>query len=317
LAGKHPAMVGYRFSLAWSCTNLGSAYVKVGQLVEAEAAYREGKNLLEQLAQERPKSSPYLLQLAKNETGMATLQHTRGLFDDAEASFRRAAAILEPIVRQEPERHEFVVDLALAYSQLGIVFTDKDNPQGALAWFERAFALLEGVLKKAPRHTFALEFLHEAHEGRALALTALGRYDDARADWEKAVSHRKGSRTTNHHAVWNALRSAAHGQCVQALSEARTLDKQALASGDLILVYQLAKVYALVATGTAQGSGPTDEREPCARRAVELLQLLRTQKYFTRESKRAAFDEERAFAPLRSRADFASFHKQLESPARK
>src|SRR5262249_8464713 len=145
----------------------------------------------------------------------------------------------------------YAIDLGLAYSQVGIVLTDRDDPQSALDWFGRAFALLEAVLKKSPRHTFALEFIHEAHEGRARALTALGRYDEARADWEEAIPYRHEARSVNHHAVWQALSSVSHLQFTEALSRAKTLDKAAVASGDGVLIYQLAQAYALTSAPTA------------------------------------------------------------------
>jgi tetratricopeptide (TPR) repeat protein len=317
LAGKHPSMLRYRFSLAWSYTNLGSACVKVGRLTEAETAYREGRNLLEQLARERPKTNAYLLQLAKNEHGLATLQQTRGLLEQAETGFRSVAAILEPLVQQEPENQACAVDLALAYVLLGSVFTDKDNPQGALTWLDRAFPLLNGVLKTAPRHTFALEFTQEAHEGRALALTALGRYEQARADWDQALPYRHEVHTTRHHAVWQALSLAAGRQFARALSQARDLEKQALASGDLLLIYRLAQVYALTTAGASQEPAQLSakQREQCASRAVELLQTLGAQKYFERESKRKAFSADPAFASLQVRPSFLSFCKQLDAPA--
>jgi tetratricopeptide (TPR) repeat protein len=311
LVAKHPTVVGYRYSLAWSCTNLGSAYAKAGQPAEAEAAYREGKNLLEQFARERPQTGDYVLQLAKNETGMATLQHSRGLLDQAEAGFRSAAALLEPLVKQEPENQAWSVDLALAYSQLGIVLTDRDDPQSALDWFGRAFALLEAVLKKAPRHTFALEFIHEAHEGRAHALTALGRYDKARGDWEEAIPYRHDARSVNHHAVWQALSAATHLDFTEALSRAQTLDKAALASGDSMLIYHLAQAYALTSAPVPSNHLTDGEREHCALRAVELLHLLRTQKYFERETRHAILRKDKAFEALQRRVDFVDFCKQL------
>jgi tetratricopeptide (TPR) repeat protein/tRNA A-37 threonylcarbamoyl transferase component Bud32 len=316
LAARHPSMPRYRFSLAWSYTNLGSACVKLGQIAEADAAYREGRNILKQLARERPKTNQYLLQLAKNEHGLATLQQTRGLLEQAEAGFRSVAAILEPVVQQEPENQACTVDLALAYVLLGSVFTDKDDARGALTWFDRAFPLLNGVLKTAPRHTFALEFTHEAHEGRALALTALGRYEQARADWDEALPYRHEVHTARHHAVWQALCWATAGQLKPALSEAQDLDRQALGSGDLLLIYRLAQVYALTAAGASQEPGrlTAEEREQCASRALELLQFLSAQKYFERESKRKALNADQAFASLQTRASFVKFRKQMDSP---
>jgi serine/threonine-protein kinase len=314
LAAKHPTLVRYRFSLAWSCTNLGSAYSKAGRPADAEAAYREGKSLLEQIRRERPTTGPYVLQLAKNETGMATLQHSSGQLNQAEAGFRSSAALLEPLVRQEPENQAYAVDLALAYSELGTVLTDGDDPLGALDWFGRAFTLLQAVLKKGPRHTLALEFIREAHEGRALALTALGRFDEARGDWEAALTDRHEARTVNHHAVWQALTLATHREFGEALSRARDLDRTALGSGDGVLLYGLAQVYALTSAPTPSHPLADDERERCAARSVELLQLLRTQKYFDRETKRAILRKDPAFLSLQQRTDFIALRKQLGRP---
>ena len=47
LADKHPAVAAHRFNLAWSYTNLGSACWKAGRPADAEAAYREGREMLE------------------------------------------------------------------------------------------------------------------------------------------------------------------------------------------------------------------------------------------------------------------------------
>jgi serine/threonine-protein kinase len=312
LVAKHPTVVGCRFSLAWSCTNLGSAYAKAGQPAEAEAAYREGKNLLEELAREGLKTGDHVLQLAKNEAGMATVWHSLGLLDQAEAGFRSAAVLLEPLVKKEPENQAYAVDLALAYRQLGIVLTDRDKPQNALDWFGRAFTLLEAVLKKSPRHTFALEFIHEAHEGRARALTALGRYDEARVDWKETMPYRHDARSVNHHAVWQALSSVTHHQFAEALSRAQTLDKAALASGDGVLIYHLAHVYALTSAPVPSNHLADDQRERCALRAVELLHLLATQKYFEKETKRAILRNDQAFVSLQERADFVGFCKLLD-----
>jgi tetratricopeptide (TPR) repeat protein len=250
--------------------------------------------------------------MAKSDEGLASLQLTKGLLAEAESGFRSAAAILEPLVGQESEADLYVVDLALAYTHIGMVCTDRDDPQGALPWFERAFSCLNTVLKKKPRHTMALEFANEAHVGKALALTALGRYDLARPDWEEAFSTRRDALVTNHYAVWQALCSTTHRQFAEALSQARRLDKTALVSGDLPLIYQLAQVYALTADGMARPVQPSSqqhsagESESCARRAIELLEFLRAQNFFTKKTRRTLFQSDRAFACLRTRADFVS-----------
>ena len=147
-------------------------------------------------------------------------------------------------------------ELALAYTELGHVSTDKDYPETALPLFERAFGLLDRVLKKNPRHTMALEVTHESHIGRALALTALGRYEQARLDWEAALTFRPDGRITRHHAVWQALNSAAQRKFAQALAELRALDNQAMAASDLLWLYRLAQAHALVAAGTESDSVP-------------------------------------------------------------
>ena len=322
LAEKHPSVAAHRFSLAWSLTNLGSVCSKAALPADAEAAFHESEKILETLPDDIPRTDNYFLQLAKIRHGMASLERSRGLLDEAETGFRSAAAILEPCVRRHPDNpsNANAVDLALAYVEIGNVCTDKDDPMGALPWFERALSLLDGVLGKTPRHTMALEFTRASHIGRALALTSLGRYDQARPDWETAVRDPHDAQTTNHYAAWRALIAAEKRSCGQALIEIRSLEKAAVTADDLLLFYRLAQAHALVAAGASPDHGPTnlsraDEREQCANRAVELLEMLGAQSYFKNKKKREALQADRTFDSLRTRPKFAPrFDRLAHSP---
>jgi serine/threonine protein kinase len=316
LADKHPAIAAHRFNLGWSYTNLGSACWKSGQPEDAEAAYREGRKMLERLVHDEPENDAYALQLAKNEHSMARFQRSKGLLEPAEAGFRSAAAILETIVSRQPDNASYSVELALAHTERANVCTDKDDPLAALPWFERAFSLLDGVLKKNPRHTMALEFAHESHLGRALALTALGRYDQARLDWDAAVPFRLDAHTARHHAAWRALDLAAQRRFAQALAELRASDNEAMATKDLLWLYRLAQAHALIAAGNAADSvppncAPEHERERCARRAVELLETLRAKTYFENPRKREILQIDHTFNALRIRPEFVKLWQKV------
>jgi tetratricopeptide (TPR) repeat protein len=136
------------------------------------------------------------LELAAGHTNLGALLAEQGRRAEAEGEYRRSIELQEALTAAAPAVPEYAVDLAGTFGNLGNLLFTAGESQAALGWYAKAIARLQPVVAADPRLVKARQFLFTSHWGQAHALTKLGRYRDALADWDRLLELDTGSYRT-------------------------------------------------------------------------------------------------------------------------
>jgi tetratricopeptide (TPR) repeat protein len=314
LARANPAVTGYQNSLGDMYGTLGYFYLKLGYPQKSEENFREALTIAENLAKAHPTRLDLQERLATSHSNFGQLHHRTGDMQKMEECHQRAIAILEPLVRDHPEMTALAARLSITYRGVGDALFEMKKIPAALESFARAIEVAKQTYERAPenrhaRHTFAM-----AHFSRAYVLSAVGRFDDARPDWERAIALAQGSQVT----MFPLLRAgllARGGHHAEATKEAdrvlRTLPVQA---SDL---YNAACVFSRSSGAVRQDEKlSAAEREKVAERyavrAVELLAKAQAAGFFDAPADRDLFRKDEDMEPVRGREDFKKWQAGLE-----
>jgi serine/threonine-protein kinase len=301
LIAEFPAESDYRRGLASTYTSLAALLHRQRKGIEAEAEYRRAIALLEMLAANFPSVPQYRLELAAGHTNLGALLSEQTRLAEAEGEYRRSIELQEALAAAAPGVPEYAVDLAGTFGNLGNLLFTAGESQAALGWYAKAIARLQPVVTAEPRLVKARQFLFTSHWGQALALTKLGRYRDALADWERLLELDTGSYRTAIRLKWaDALaRTGDHGRAV---AEAEPLAAANDASAGIL--YGAASVYALSAAAAKDDAALV---ERYGARAVALLRQA-----FNRGLPNVVqLLDDGDLEPLRSRGDFAELFWDL------
>jgi serine/threonine-protein kinase len=306
LRAAHPDVPDYQDGLAATYTNLGILQRDTGQLAAARKSFEQAREVFEQLSAAHPEVPDYQNGLAGTYNNLGVLQRDTGQPAAAQKAYERARDLREQLCAAHPEVPAYQNELASTYGNLGVLQHETGRPQDALAWYAKAFALLQAVRQREPHNPTARECLRNSHWGRARSLTALGRYREALADWDRALELDDGP---NRLAIrlGRALALAHAGQHDRAMAEVQDLAPgKALTPTDL---YNLACAAALAADSARQDgrlSPPTREKlaEQNALRAVELLKQAHAAGFFKDPANAELLQTDKDLDPLRARADF-------------
>jgi tetratricopeptide (TPR) repeat protein len=106
----------------------------------------------------------------------------------AAAEYRHALGLREGLARAFPAVPQYRADLATSSINFGHLLREQGRAVEALAWYAKAPPLLEVNLHQESRAATSRLLLCNAHQGRAQALGTLGRYADAVAAWDLALT---------------------------------------------------------------------------------------------------------------------------------
>jgi serine/threonine protein kinase/tetratricopeptide (TPR) repeat protein len=306
LAADFPAVPAYRQQLANSYTNLGRLLGELGKRPEAEAAFRRALAIGEKLAAEFPAVPDYRRDLANSYNELGAQLYELSKLPEAEGAYRQALAIQEKLAADFPAVPAYRANLAGSCVNFGDVLLLQKRAPDSLEWFARAIPLLEANLAADARAVKDREFLRNAHQGRAGALTSLHRYPEAIQDWDRAIELDDGAERPTIR-VLRAATMAHAGDWAGAVAVADEQTRDGKASGDTLCA--AACVYALSVPAV---KGDARLRERHAARAMDLLRRARDAGYFRGRAWVEELRTQDDLAALRDRADFQQLLQDLQ-----
>jgi tetratricopeptide (TPR) repeat protein len=209
-----------------------------------------------------------------------------------------ALHLREKLVTESPQEPRHRISLGGSYCNLGSHFAGAGCPEKSLSWFARAQETLESARAERPADYTARRYLRNVHWVRAEVLDQLSRYGDATEDWQRAIQLSPPAERVE--ALTQFARTLVlAGKIDEGAPLAESLARQPEVTPNIL--YQCAVTFAQAAN--ASGDTP-DRREQFARRSIELLAHAREAGFFTERSAKTDLEQNKAFDPLRKRADF-------------
>jgi serine/threonine protein kinase len=117
---------------------VGSIHFRLGELKEAEPAYRQALELRRDLVADFPESAAYRFELAATHRSLGILLRRTNRDPDAEAAANQAIELLQPLVEEFPGVAAYRADLAKTYNNLAVLLIAVGRPAPAEAAYQQA-----------------------------------------------------------------------------------------------------------------------------------------------------------------------------------
>jgi serine/threonine-protein kinase len=285
----------------------------LNDLGDGEGARREaeaGMGIRQKLVADFGDVPDYRRDLAMSYFNLALILRQANDGNGARKSFRQAIDVLEPLAAEFPTVTLYSVYLGATSSNFGGLALAQGNFDEATTLCSKAIAILQPLVTRDPRFLMARQFLGDAFQGRAEALSRLRRHTEAAEDYARAAEVTEGADRT-----WclcqRALALVHGGQTVnhaEAVAAAKTLAAAPDVTGARL--YDLACVYAVASVAVAKNPGADAPRlaEEYAARAVKLLGQAFAKGYKDIEHLKKNDD----LKALRERGDFKTWLKELD-----
>jgi serine/threonine protein kinase/tetratricopeptide (TPR) repeat protein len=308
LAADIPGVPQYREDLAACHDSLGYALRVQGKAAQAEFALRQALSLREKLATDIPEVPHYRQMWVCSHNNLGNLFSDLGKRPEAEAARRQALDIYEKLATDFPNNPQFAVELANGEYNFGNLLLVDRRPEKALEWYARAIATCESVLRRVKVDTAAQGLLCWAYWGRAEALDALKRHEEAAAAWDKALDL-SSELLRPEVLMGRAVTWARLGKVDAAIKVAEAPPKNVSPE----TLYNAARVFALAAgrgnePGRPPKAGPSLSQEECAKRAIAMLRQAASRGL--RDTERMRKDDD--LKALREHEDFTKLLAELE-----
>jgi serine/threonine protein kinase/broad specificity phosphatase PhoE len=317
LADEHPSVNTYRHDVAVSHYSLAAVYRALGQLSQAETALDKAGSLFGQLAADHPAVPQYQHHLALCSRDLGLVYQATDRIDPAKVQFEKALAIWERLAAAKPAQAAAIApEVGAGYLHLGDLLRRAGKPQEACARYVQAARALEGLPPPRRQQGEVREALRGVHTGRAEVLSQLGRYPEALAEWDRALTLAEGPDRAAFQAA--RLRTRAHlDASPQVMAEAEALAKQPDLSGPAL--YALACACSVSSAALHQDArlalARRDEMaEQYAARAVALLARAEAAGFFTTPAGHDGLRGDQDLAPLRARPDFQGLLERAAAP---
>jgi serine/threonine-protein kinase len=176
-----------RSSVAGAHLRVGNIRVRLGQLPEAEAAFRRAGELYRSLASDFPAGPQYRQQGALAHNNLGILLKDTGHLKEAEAAYREALDIQQRLAADFPVVPEYRRDLAGTHNNLGILLNDTGRMQEAEAAYRDSLAIkkqLAADFPDVPQHRRNLAL---SYDNLGILLLETGRPKDAEAAYRDAL----------------------------------------------------------------------------------------------------------------------------------
>ena len=301
LIAEFPNRPEYRAEMASCHNNMAGVLRSTGRLSEAEQHFTAALALQQRLIAEFPNRPEYRSELASCHNNLGLLLQALGRIKEAEGAYTRAIAVCKRLTADFPAVSEHQITLAAACCNLGHLLRETDRPEPSLAMYSEAIATLHAVLERRPKELMARHFLRNSHWGRAQSNDRLGRYDQAVADWNRALELAPEQTAIR---LGRARSLARAGRAAEAVAEANKL--RDLPTWDAHDLYNLACVYAVAAGLEA------DKKSEYAHSAMELLR--RAVRNGWKDAGHARLNPD--LNPLRDRDDFRTLLADLHAVGR-
>ena len=325
LIDEYPEVPAYRGALADNQLIVCALQLQAGRLAAAEAECRDALALLQKLVVENPAVTRFRWSLACGRGWLGDLLATTGRSGAAEAECREAMVILRTLVDENPAIILHRTSLAMAHDGLSERLLERSQPAAAEAESRTALAIHQQLADENRATWIYGVRLAGSYVELGDVLRVLGRSDDARRCYERAIATADGLPASENSAdcirscrsvLGSSLRR--RGLVLREMGDpagAAAATKQALALKEGLPpspsnLTEIACCHAALAglAGRA-GSGVTvAEGEGEAARAMEWLGRMVTIGYRNADQLRI----ESALDPLRGRPDFKRLVAELE-----
>jgi tetratricopeptide (TPR) repeat protein len=170
---------------------VGLMRYRLGDLKEAEAAFRDALAIQKQLAADFPTRPDFRQQLARTYGNLGVLLRETGRLKEAEAVYRDALAIQKQLVAEFPTRPDFRQELTKSYNNLGVLLYQTGRPKEAEAVWRDALAIRQQLVADFPTRPDFRQQLASSHNNLGLLLYQTGRPKEAEAAWRDALAIRQ------------------------------------------------------------------------------------------------------------------------------
>jgi tetratricopeptide (TPR) repeat protein len=306
LVADFPSVPDYRQSLGRFHNNLGLLLRRSGQPVQSEAAHRAAIEVFERLVHDFSRTPAYREDLAGSHYNLGNLFYATGKHEAAERDYVAALKVWGELTADHPGVPMYAVGLAACHTKVGDVARDRQKLVAALDAYGKAIATLENLLTRVPKLAAARDVLDSAYRGRAKALVALARPNEALKDWDRLVDLASSADRPSVRLERAGVLVQA-GQPAAAVAEADALTADAKLPADAL--YDAACVYAL-ASAVAKDS--RIQSETLASRSFALLRRAIAAGYKDVANMKADSD----LTSLRSREEFKALLREMEARQR-
>ena len=170
---------------------VGLMRYRLGDLKEAEAAYRDALDIQKQLAADFPTRPDFRQQLARTYGNLGVLLSATGRLQEAEAAYRDALAIQKQLVAEFPTRPDFRQELTKSYNNLGVLLYQTGRPKEAEAAWRDALAIRQQLVAEFPTRPDFRQELASSHNNLGLLLYQTGRPKEAERAFRDALAIRQ------------------------------------------------------------------------------------------------------------------------------
>jgi tetratricopeptide (TPR) repeat protein/tRNA A-37 threonylcarbamoyl transferase component Bud32 len=307
LLAEEPGDPTYRVGVSMCHTNLGNLY-REGQPAEALRSYRQAVKLLDSLAAEFPGVPNYRRDLAGAYYNLGKALARAGQEKEADSALDKGLALRMQLAKEHPADLNSALEAANSLLQRALRDADTGRFEEALEPLNRLIPMLEPLVGSTQRGSEAGEMLRNASGARADVLLHLGRYADARTEYDRALKLDDGSNRT-YFGVQRALALAYLKEHAKATAEVEAIigDPKLPASD----VQDAAAVYAVASAAV------TNDAKLSERYAVRAIALLR--RAFEKNYMAIAEDvrKDKNLAAVRSRDDFRKLVAEWEAKQKK
>jgi tetratricopeptide (TPR) repeat protein len=176
-----------RESQAEGCLCVGLIRYQLGELKDAEPAYRDALKLLEQLVAELPARQDLRDSLARAYSNLGGVLRAKGRYEEAESVHRAALARWKKLQAEFPAEAKYRHLVALACNNLGHALTDHGRLAEAEAVQRDGVALCEQLVREFPERLDFRQGLGQSYLDLGIALLDTDRPDEAEPVLAKAV----------------------------------------------------------------------------------------------------------------------------------
>jgi tetratricopeptide (TPR) repeat protein len=166
---------------------VGLMRYRLGDLAEAETAYRAALKLYEQLAADFPSRPDFRQALAASHNNFGNLLAGTGRPREAEESYRAALKLYEQLVADFPTRPDFRQALANSCNNLGVLLAGSGQLKEAETAYRQALKLQEQLAAEFPTRPDFRQALALSHNNLGNLLASTGRLKDAEDSYHEAL----------------------------------------------------------------------------------------------------------------------------------
>ncbi|MFO0842695.1 MAG: tetratricopeptide repeat protein [Gemmataceae bacterium] len=167
---------------------VGTMRARLGEMKEAEGAFREALAIRRPLVADFPDRHDFRRELATSHQSLGVLLSHTGRLKEAEAYQAEALAVRRQLAADFPDRPDFRLDLADNYNSHGLVLRDAGRAKEAEGAYDQALAIYKQLAADFPtRFDFRRE-LASTHNNLGLLLSDTGRNKQAEWAYEQAVA---------------------------------------------------------------------------------------------------------------------------------